>query len=41
MPAFATHYIFFEEMKDKIESELGYTLNDKVIRFAKVAVGQA
>ena len=30
MPAFATHYIFFEEMKDKIEEEFGYKLNEKV-----------
>ncbi len=27
MPAFGTHYIFFEEMKDKIEEEFGYKLN--------------
>ena len=30
MPAFATHYIFFEEMKDKIEEEFGFKLNEKV-----------
>ena len=30
MPAFATHYIFFEEIKDKIEEEFGFKLNGKV-----------
>ena len=30
MPAFGTHYIFFDEMKDKIEEEFGFRLNEKV-----------
>lgn len=30
MPAFATHYIFFDEMKDKIEDEFKFKLNEKV-----------
>lgn len=30
MPAFATHYIFFEEMKEQIEKEFGFELNEKV-----------
>ncbi len=30
MPAFATHYIFLEEMKEKIEDEFNFRLRDKV-----------
>ncbi|MBO4338747.1 MAG: zinc dependent phospholipase C family protein [Clostridia bacterium] len=30
MPAFATHYIFLEELKDEIEKQTGFTLDYKV-----------
>ena len=30
MPAFATHYIFFDEMKDEIEKEFDFRMNNRV-----------